>query len=135
MIVKNKFSTICIMFTVITIISSVFNLVTGNTIDTHLHLLARFVLCSLGIGSLFIFELLKNKSIYFVQIVHYFCSLGLVLIFVCSTQIVEPLSKNAYRDVFLNYTAVYIAFAIVCIIRGRKIAKKEQKIISNKQDM
>jgi len=102
MIVKNKFSIICIIFTVITIVSSALNLVKGSTMDSHLHLLARFALCSIGIGSLFIFEWLKNKSIYFVQMVHYFCTLGLVLIFVWSTQIIEPLSKNAYRDVFLT---------------------------------
>lgn len=123
MIIKKKFSIICITFTVITIISSALNLVKGNTMDSNLHLLSRFVLCLIAIGSLFIFEWLKNKPIYFVQMVHYACSLALVLIFVWSTQIIEPLSKNAYRDVFLNYTAIYIAFAIVCILRDKKINK------------
>lgn len=126
MVIKNKFSIICIIFTITTLLSNVLNLIEGNNVDTPLHILFRFLFCLIGVGSMFIFDLLNNKSVYLSMIVHYFCSLGLVFILTWSSQLVEPLSKNAYRDVYFNYTALYLAFVLIrsiIEIKNRKSKK------------
>lgn len=124
MVVRNKPIAICITFTVITVIGSLLNIFLGGVNETSLHLLLRFGLCCIGVGSLFIFEWLRKWPAYLVQVMHYLLSMLLVFAFVWLTGFFDKLHPNAYRDVFLNYTAAYVVFAIICIFNSRKLSVK-----------
>ncbi len=57
--------------TEITITSSVYALMTGVTTDTHFHLLARFAVTAIGIGSILIFKLFPRLPLPAIYAFHY----------------------------------------------------------------
>lgn len=122
--ISKTFSTIAIIFTLITISSSLLNLALGIKTDTNFHILARFVLTAIGVSSLYIFKWLNHLPSYLAHLTHYVVTLLLVFIVVWLSQIIEPLSQNAYRDVFFNYTGIYI---IVSIMYGLILYYKKKK--------
>jgi len=127
MIVKRKWSAICELFTLITLISCLINVIQGFTTDTYFHQIVRFVLCFIGVGSLFIFDWFKDHSSYIAMAIHYLATMTVVFIFVWLTKFLEPLATHAFRDVFMNFTAVYIAFVLFLEIKIR-LAKKKKSV-------
>lgn len=127
MLVTKKWSTICVLFTLITLFSCLINVLQGFTIDTYFHQLVRFVLCFIGVGSLIIFDWFNNRSPYLAMAVHYVVTMTLVFIFVWLTHFFEPLATHAYRDVFFNFTGVYIILAIVIEINIRLVKKRKKQ--------
>ncbi len=57
---KRALILICVVYSMLTINSSGYVLMTGITTDTHFHLLARFAVTAIGIGSILIFNLFPN---------------------------------------------------------------------------
>jgi hypothetical protein len=52
--------------------------------------------------------------------------MGLTFVFVWLNQFIEPLAESAYKDIFINYTGLFIIVSAVAIIRSR-IRKKSKK--------
>ena len=119
-IVRNKLTTICVAFTIITAISSVGNLAAGFASDTHVHLIMRLVICAIAIGSLYVFEWLERLPELVVTAIHFLGTLGLVFALVWLYGLFGELHPNAYRDIFFNYLAAYIVFSIFLWLKSRR---------------
>ena len=117
--IKRTLINISIIYTILTVSSSILNLAIGVSTDTHFHLLARFALTVVGVSSLLIFKWLENLPVYLAHAIHYLATMLLVFFIVWSSQLIEPLAEHAYRDVFFNFTGIYVVFSILYLIIGK----------------
>jgi len=111
--IENKIVVSCVIFTWITIIQSVLGMRSGENI-TYIHLFIRFVVTLIAIYSFTIYDLLDHWSETKATFAHYLVSMAAVFIFTWLTGVfIEPVHPNGYRDVFLNYTCLFTAVAMV----------------------
>jgi hypothetical protein len=122
-IVRNKFTAICVAFTIITVISSAIGLAAGVTADWQGHSLMRLAICIIAIGGLYVFEWLEALPRAVVQAIHFLGTLGLVFALVWVYGLFGELDPSGYRDVFFNYLAAYLGFSIFLWIRSRRARK------------
>ncbi|WDV47332.1 hypothetical protein PV797_06420 [Clostridiaceae bacterium M8S5] len=122
---KRMLTLICQAFTIVTLFSGIINLIIGNTTDTHLHIINRFMVCVICISSLSVFIWLRDKT-KFATLIHYVGTLMIILFYVWLNSFIEELGKTAYRDIFLNYTGIYIVFSFYEVIKS-KIVNKQAK--------
>ncbi|SCZ05785.1 DUF6608 family protein [Alkaliphilus peptidifermentans] len=108
MVIKDKIRAIGITFTVLTLISSIYSIANGRLYDTHTHLIMRFIITAIAIGSLYVYDWFNKKPLYLVHIIHYIITMTAVFSLVWVNGLFIELHPNAYRDIFLNYTVVWI---------------------------
>ncbi len=120
---KSALMLVCIAYTLLTIISSSYALLSGTTTETHFHLLARFVVTAIGIGSILMFNMLPRWPLWAMFAIHYFATMGVIFGLVWVSGYFIELHPDAYRDIFLNFTPIYLLIAAGFLIR-----KKIQKI-------
>jgi len=128
MLIKNKLIIVCVLFTVLTVTSSVFGLFTGARTVDHFHILMRFTITLLALGSLYLFDWLKNLRFYQVHIIHYVLTMSAVFLLVFLSGFFVSLHPDAYRDIFLNYTIVYLGvtlFEVVAFLAHRKLKARQ----------
>ncbi|WP_198155064.1 DUF6608 family protein [Salisediminibacterium beveridgei] len=114
---KNALILICIVYTLLTVLSSSYALMVGVTSDTHFHLLARFMVTAVGIGSILLFNLFPEWKLWKRFVMHYTVTMGLIWGLVWFSGFFTELHPNAYRDIFLNFTPVYLLIAAGFLIR------------------
>lgn len=114
LIVENKLEITCIIFTAATVFSSLFNLYTAGTdaATGDLHILFRLLIVGLAIGSLYIFEWFQDWSQRIVVLIHYLVTMCMVFGLVWASGFVIELHPDAYRDIFLNYTGIYVILVL-----------------------
>lgn len=122
--VKDTLILVCVVYTVLTLVSSTLGLMAGRTTDTHVHLLMRFAITFLGIGSFLVFSLFEKWSPLGQTALHYVVTACLVLAMVGLSGFWMELHPDAYKDVFLNFTVVYAIIAGVILLLGRIKKKK-----------
>ena len=115
---KNALILICIVYTLLTVTSSGYELIVGETTDTHVHLLSRFLVTSIGIGSILIFNLFPHWSLLGIFTLHYGVTMSSIFLLVWVSGFFIQLHPDAFRDIFLNFTAIYILIAAAFQIRG-----------------
>lgn len=119
---KSALTLICIVYTLLTIISSGYALLVGITTETHFHLLARFAVTAIGISSILTFNLLPRWPLWAMFVLHYVATMGVILLLVWVSGFLVELHPDAYRDIFLNFTPIYVLIAAGLLI-GRKYRK------------
>ncbi len=121
--VKSAALWVCVLYTLLTVISSSVQLLQGIEHDTNLHLLARFAVTVVGVGSVAIFTVLQRRfrraptvkaagSAYLIAIV-------VVLMLTWVYGRFESLHPDAYRDIALNFTFVWIGVLAVVTLAPR----------------
>ncbi len=113
---KRALILICVVYTILTITSSGYALMMGEATDTHFHLLARFAVTAIGIGSILIFNLFSRWPLPGIFTFHYGVTMGFILLLVWISGFFIKLHPDAYRDIFLNFTAIYILIALGFLI-------------------
>lgn len=114
----------CLLFTVTTIISSLIQLTLFNQVnDTNSHILNRAVVVVIGTSSIYLLLSIKLKNKILEILIPYIISLSIVLLYVFFTGFFEELHPNAYRDITLNYSAIFIivAFIVKFITRRSRV--------------
>ena len=117
---------ICVVYTLLTVTSSGYGLLTGQETDTHIHLLLRFLITAVGIGSVLLFNLFPRWSLAAINVFHYAVTMGTVFAIVWVSGFFIELHPDAYRDIFFNFTAVYLLVSAVF-----QITMRRKKIISD----
>lgn len=123
-VLKRGFVFYCIMYTVITIFSSSLQLFQGRLEDTNSHILNRAVVSFIAI---FVMELCANikfKSKFLTWLVVYTIAMTIVFVYVWITGFFEPLSKHAYRDIFLNFTSVAVVIGVILTVNEKRKEKR-----------
>ena len=110
---------ISILFTIVTLIHSlmvIFGIDSPKQgVLAYVHLLTRFVLIFLIVSSTYISELFKgfDKNKFIVYFIPYLITLGLMLLFVWGKGFMVELHPDAYIDISISYTAMYIIYLLV----------------------
>jgi hypothetical protein len=116
---KSALILICIAYTLLTLISSSYALLVGITTETHFHLLARFAVTTIGIGSIVIFNMLPRWPLWAMFAMHYIATMGIIFGLVWVSGYFIELHPDAYRDIFLNFTPIYLLVAAWFMIRTK----------------
>lgn len=127
----NLFILFTVIFTVITLISSVYQLFNGQATDTNAHILIRALFTFVGVGFYGLFSYININNIYLKLIIQYAVSIICIFLIVWGIGFLGELSKTAYRDAFLNWTFVFIGIVFVNSI----VTKARSKNIFNSRKL
>lgn len=110
-----------IIYTITTISNSVAYLVQGVRDDPsgNWHELTRAMVVLIGVIAYELAIHLPIKNIVLRTIIVYAVTLMCAFFVVWSTQFIEPLAKSAYKDIFINYTGLFITVSIIIVIVKR----------------
>lgn len=106
-----------VLYAALTLFSSTIALLTGGTTETHVHLLLRFGVTTIGVGAFYVYGVLRSRLAglpsVFTALIAYALGLAATMAVVWLYGRVDVLHPDAYRDVFLNFTAVAIVLGAV----------------------
>lgn len=128
---KHGFIFFSIVYTVVTLISSSLQLYLGRPTDTNLHILDRAVVVLIAVITISLFDKIKFKSKILSYFIPYSISMGVVFLYVWASGFIELLHPNAYRDIFLNFTAVAICVMTVMTIKCKLKERNKSKQSEN----
>lgn len=114
----------CIVYTITTIINSLIYLTKGIAEDPsgNWHELDRALILFIGITAIQLFRKLNFKNKILNIIFSYIPTILLILGYVYIRGLRAELAQSAYRDVFINFTVLYVIMLVVDFIR-KKIKK------------
>lgn len=126
---KESVSIYCMIYTIVTILNSVLYLIQGYRDDPsgNWHELTRAVIVLIGVTAYEMATKMPVKNIFLRSIVVYIPTMGLAFGFIWLNQFIEPLAKSAYKDIFINYTSLFVIVSIVAIIRNNIKQKRNRK--------
>jgi len=128
----NKFVITSVVFVVATFIDMLLCLPQGIMEIDYFHLINRFAWCAIPIFTLFIFKHFENRPLFFVALIHYGITCGLVILWIWISGYFRILHPNAYVDGFRSYTMIYaIVFAYMVIydaVRTRRANKELREL-------
>lgn len=108
-----------IIYAVTTILSSSLQLYQGQQTDTNFHILNRAAVVLIAVITIILFNKIKFKNKVLSYLVPYAISMGIVFFYIWLTGFIEPLHPDAYRDIFLNFTAISIGVMFVIFIKDK----------------
>jgi hypothetical protein len=132
-ILSNKLITVCILFTVFTLLDTIPILLglwpAKIGIGPYVHLLSRFVLHSILISGLFIFDILRKtiKSKLIIYAITFVITWALLLIYLWINGIFIELHPDAFKDLSRSYAFMYGLLGAVIFISDRT-----KKLVKNK---
>ena len=111
----------CVIYTAVTILNSVLYLAQGYRDDPNgnWHELTRAVIVLIGVAAYEMAVKLPVKNIFLRALAVYVPTLALAFGFVWLNHFIEPLAGSAYRDIFFNYTSLFILVSAVAVIRHK----------------
>ena len=115
-----------IIYTVITLLNSVLYLRNGIYEDPsgNWHELDRAIILLIGFAAFKLCTDLPIKSLIFRYIIAYVPSQLLAFAYVWFTGLREELAKTAYRDIWINFTCLFI---LLCIINTISSIRKKRR--------
>ena len=118
----------CVIYTIVTVVNSVLYLIQGYRDDPsgNWHELTRAVIVLIGVVAYEMAKRLPVKNILLRSLLIYIPTMGLTFGFVWLNHFIEPLAKSAYRDIFINYTGLFIIVSVIAVIRS-KIKKRKSE--------
>ncbi len=123
---KQGFILFSMFYTVTTILSSSLQLYFGRLTDTNSHLLHRAAVVFIAVITILLFDRITLKSKVLSYLVPYVLSMGTVFLYVWLTSFFEPLHPNAYRDIFLNFTAISLCVMLFFFTKDKMERHRNQ---------
>ena len=117
-----------VIYTIATVLNSVLYLMQGYRDDPsgNWHELTRAVIVLIGVLAYEMSKRLPVKNVFLRSFLVYLPTMLLAFVFVWLNQFIEPLAESAYRDIFINYTGLFLIVSAIVIIR-HYWNKKRQK--------
>jgi len=114
------------LFSLLTIISSVYSLIIGDTTDTHIHIISRFIISIIAVTGIALYDKIRIKKYYILLPIHYVIMMSLVFTYIWILSYFVTLHPRAYRDILFNFTIPYIIIAPIIIVVDSIKIKKER---------
>ena len=107
-----------IIYTITTISSSAIYLFLEIRDDPsgNWHEITRALIVLIGVLAYELAKHLPIKNVVLRTLVVYVVTLGCAFFVVWSTQFIEPLAKSAYKNIFINYTGLFLTISILILI-------------------
>ena len=127
--VKESMVLFCVIYTIATILNSVLYLMQGvrNDPSGNWHELTRAVIVLIGVAAYEMAVRLPVKNIFLRMILVYVPTMALAFGFVWLNQFIEPLAESAYRDIFINYTGLFLSISAIAIGVHRLRKKRKNR--------
>lgn len=111
----------CIIYTIVTIMNSILYLIQGyrNDPSGNWHELTRAFIVFIGVVAYEMAIRLPVKNLFLRSVLIYIPTMGLAFVFVWLNRFIEPLAESAYKDIFINYTGLFIIVSAIAIIKSR----------------
>ena len=116
----------CAIYTITTILNSILYLCQGlrDNLSGNWHELDRALIIFIGILALQLYRKLEFKNKYLNIICAYIPTMLLTFLYVFLMGLRETLAKSAYKDIFINYTLLFIlVVGIYLVVKKIKIEK------------
>jgi hypothetical protein len=119
----------CAIYTVVTIANSVLYLLQGYRDDPsgNWHELTRAVIVLIGVLAYEMAKRLPVKNVLLRSVLVYIPTMALAFAFVWLNQFIEPLAESAYRDIFINYTGLFVIVSAAAIIKAWISGRRDGK--------
>ena len=110
----------CVIYTIVTIMNSILYLIQGyrNDPSGNWHELTRAVIVFIGVVAYEMAVRLPVKNLFLRSVLIYIPTMGLAFVFVWLNRFIEPLAESAYKDIFINYTGLFIIVSAIAIIKS-----------------
>ena len=120
----------CAVYTVATLANSVLYLLSGVRDDPsgNWHELTRALIVLIGVVAYEMALHLPIRNIFVRALAVYVPTQLLAFLAVWSTKFIEPLAKSAYRDIFINYTGLFIVVAVISVVVSKLRARNKRKL-------
>lgn len=129
-ILNNKLITVCILFSVFTLLDTI-NILLGldtpkEGLGPYVHLLGRFILHSILVTGLYIFDFFINriKSKIAIYVITFLITWGLLLSYIWTNSLFVELHPDAYIDMSISYAVMFALLGIVIFIFDRVKSRK-----------
>lgn len=120
--------TICVSYTILSLINTVFNLIKGR--DTNpANSLMVLLFSSIAVIVLSMHHLFDEWNPILMIIVQYAIAMGLVMLVVYLGSFIEPVSEGGYREVFVSFTIPYIIGSVFYYIEVFHSAYKQNRLL------
>ncbi|MDO5155752.1 MAG: hypothetical protein Q4D51_07285 [Eubacteriales bacterium] len=128
--IKEIVCVICVSYTIISIVSATLNALAG-TQTNNFNTVMMLVFTTISVCVLYMYKLFSAWSPLLVITLQYVLATGLAffVVFLCS--LVDEISPNGYRDLFLSFTVLYILGAIVFYVWTYFDVKKMNKLLED----
>lgn len=120
--------TICVSYTIISIIAAIINLMTGSQAD-NLNTIAMLLFTSIAVFVLSLHNMFDKVSPLLMIIIQYVVALELVMISVFLIGLISPVSEGGYKDIFISFTIPYIIGAFVYYVSVFYQAKQQDDLL------
>lgn len=110
----------CVIYTIGTIANSCLYLAQGirNDPSGNWHELTRAVIVLIGVMAYELGMRLPIRNLFLRAVAVYVPTMALAFGFVWLNQFIEPLAESAYRDIFVNYTGLFVIVSAAAMIRS-----------------
>lgn len=132
MILQNKLVTVCVLFTIFTMLDTI-PIVLGiwpakEGLGPYIHLLARFVLHSILVSGLFLFDILRKRieSGFVTYLATFVVTWAMLMAYVWLNSLVVEMHPDAFVDITISYAFMYVLVGIVIFA----LSKRKRKEIS-----
>ncbi len=115
-----------LIFTITTLLSSGLQLFQGQLTDTNFHILNRGGVILIAVITVQLFYKIQLKSKLLSYFLPYVISMAIVFFYVWLTGFIMPLHPDAYRDIFLNFTAVSCGVIFIIFAKDQLKASREK---------
>lgn len=132
-ILKNALLIYCGLYTFATILNSILYLAQGTYEDPNgnWHEIDRAIIVLIGVLAYELCIHIKTKNRIVSAVIGYIPTLLLAFGYVWLAGLREPLAKSAYRDIFINYTMMFLCISVIYniidIFRRKKGKTGKQK--------
>lgn len=124
-VLDNKLITVCVLFTIVTLLDTISILLgfwpAKTGIGPYVHLLGRFILHSILISGLFVYDKLRKKikAKLLIYVITFIVTWGVLLAYVWSNSFFTELHPDAFIDVTISYIFMYLLLGILLLIVDR----------------
>lgn len=126
----NIVASYAILYTVLTLLNSVLYLIDGIYEDPsgNWHELDRAMILLIGVTAFALCTKLSVKPLLFRYVIAYVPSQLLAFAYVWLSGLREELAKTAYRDIWINFTGLFIVLCVVSAVMNIHKEKKKKNI-------
>jgi hypothetical protein len=113
-----------VIYTAVTILNSILYLSQGvrNDPSGNWHELTRAVIVLIGVAAYEMAIRLPVKNLLLRALLVYIPTMALAFGFVWLNEFIEPLAASADRDIFINYTGLFVMVSAVAVFRQKRKA-------------
>ena len=112
----------CVVYSLATLFSSILQVAQGQEFDTNFHIIIRGWIALIGVVTLHMIRCINFNNKVLNIALPYAISMIFVFLSVWISGFFIELHVNAYRDIFINYTAGYIV--VISMLKLPFIAKR-----------